>query len=139
MPGGRSYNWVFTLNNYTEEDIKNVDTWIQKGAGGVAYGKEVGANGTPHLQGYVHMEKQSNLKKMKELTGKAHWEIMKGKLRDSKKYCSKQSELTIIGKNNYTEDRFAQTRLAALAVVSLHIRPFGGLGSEVTVCHLWCL
>jgi len=98
MPGDRSTNWVFTLNNYTEEDIKNINTWLEKGAGGVAYAKEVGASGTPHLQGYVHMKDRSHLKRMKGLSGKCHWEKMKGKLRDSEKYCSKQGQLIVLGK-----------------------------------------
>lgn len=96
----QSSNWVFTLNNYTEEDLKDLTTWTEKGAGGVAYAKEVGASGTPHLQGYVHMKSKARLKKMKELSKKCHWEVMKGKLIDSEKYCSKQGQLVILGKYN---------------------------------------
>jgi len=98
MPGKQSYNWVFTWNNYTEEDIESLKTWVTKGAGGVGYAKEVGASGTPHIQGYVHMSKRCNLKTMRGLSGKCHWEPMKGKLKDSEKYCSKQGELVVLGK-----------------------------------------
>jgi len=98
MPGKQSHNWVFTLNNYTDEDIKNILTWTEKGAGGVAYAHEVGASGTPHLQGYVHMKSKAALKRMKGLSGKCHWEVMKGKLKDSEKYCSKQGQLIVLGK-----------------------------------------
>jgi hypothetical protein len=98
MPGPRSFNWVFTLNNYTDEDIKSIQGWTKNGVIGVGYGKEVGKEGTPPLQGYVHMGKQSNQKRMKELSPKAHWEVMKGKLSQSEAYCSKEGELTIIGK-----------------------------------------
>jgi len=99
MPGDRSTNWVFTLNNYTDRDIENIATkWLENGAAGVAYAKEVGDSGTPHLQGYVHMNNRTHLKTMKILSKRCHWEIMKGKLADSEKYCSKQGKLTIIGK-----------------------------------------
>jgi len=99
MPGKRAFNWVFTLNNYTDEDIKNILTWTEKGAAGVAYAHEVGASGTPHLQGYIHMKDRAHLKRMKGLSGKCHWEPMKGKLRDSEKYCSKQGKLIVLGKD----------------------------------------
>lgn len=97
MPGIKSFNWVFTLNNYTEAEIKDIETWTSKGAQGVAYGKEVGENGTPHLQGYIRMKTRVCMKQVKELNKRMHIEKMRGKLQDSEKYCSKQSELTIIG------------------------------------------
>lgn len=98
MPGARSYNWVFTLNNYTEEEVDDIRlNWIKKGVMGVGYEKEVGESKTPHLQGYVHMQKQSNMKKMKELNKRCHWEVMKGKLSHSEAYCNKEGGLTIIG------------------------------------------
>jgi len=99
MPSKRSHNWVFTLNNYTEKDTQDLLTWLEKGAGGVAFAHEVGASGTPHLQGYVHMKAQTTLKKMKELSKRCHWEIMKGKLKDNEKYCSKQGQLIVLGKD----------------------------------------
>lgn len=44
------------------------------------------------------MVKKARLKTMKTLSTKCHWEVMKGKLADSEKYCSKQGDLKIIGK-----------------------------------------
>jgi len=112
MPGVQSHNWVFTWNNYTEEDIKKLSTWVESGAaGGVAYAKEVGASGTPHLQGYVHMKKKSSLKTMKALSGKCHWEKMKGKLADSERYCSKQGELVVLGKDPASPETGGSVRL----------------------------
>ena len=42
---------VFTINNYTEVDIAAV---LACECLGVKVGKEVGASGTPHLQGAVY-------------------------------------------------------------------------------------
>jgi len=95
----QSFNWVFTLNNPTDKDTADILTWLEKGAGGVAYAHEVGASGTPHLQGYVHMKAKARMKKMKELSKRCHWEVMKGKLKDSEKYCSKQGQLIVLGKD----------------------------------------
>jgi len=95
MSRTRSKNWVFTLNNYTEEDCKAISAWACKG---VAYSKEVGASGTPHLQGFVCFAVQKSLKALKALSDRAHWEVMKGSLKQNEAYCSKAAKLTTFGK-----------------------------------------
>jgi len=100
MSYSQSRNWVFTLNNYTEEELKDIETWTDKGVEGVGYGKEVGANGTPHLQGFLVMTKKSAMSTVKALNSRMHLERMKGKLTQSIAYCSKQDSLTIIGKGH---------------------------------------
>jgi len=98
MSYSQSRNWVFTLNNYTEKELKDIETWTSKGVEGVGYGKEVGENGTPHLQGFLVMTKKSAMSTVKTLNSRMHLERMKGKLTQSIAYCSKQDSLTIIGK-----------------------------------------
>lgn len=56
MTNKLSHNWCFTVNNYTDDDIVNVKSLQYKY---LVYGYEVGAEGTPHLQCYVELEKLS--------------------------------------------------------------------------------
>jgi len=93
-------NWCFTLNNYTDEDILAIEGWTELGVKGAAYGREIGKNGTPHLQGFLVMTGKVGLTKMKELHPRAHWEVMNGRLDQNEAYCSKQSELTVVGKED---------------------------------------
>lgn len=48
--------------------------------------KEVGAEGTPHLQGYVTFKGSRRLGGLKKLQSRAHWEPAKGSRLDSFKY-----------------------------------------------------
>jgi len=99
MARAQSRNWVFTLNNFTDEEVKDISGWNEeKGVQGVGYGKEVGENGTPHLQGFLVMKNKCSMSTVKKLNSRMHLERMKGRLEQSITYCSKQDSLTIIGK-----------------------------------------
>jgi len=87
---------VFTLNNYTDIDLQRImkaPDYIKY----VAFGREVGAEGTPHLQGYLCAWQPIRMSRLKSYLPRAHLEVMMGRLQDNDKYCSKQSELTEIG------------------------------------------
>jgi hypothetical protein len=93
-----SKRWCFTLNNYTKENIKFLSSKIQSIASRGFFSKEVGANGTPHLQGYVEL-----LKKGRPLSSslfgkldKIHWEKAKGSLMENMEYCEKESEFEFV-------------------------------------------
>lgn len=78
--------WCYTLNNYTEEDIKARETWETKYH---VYGKEIGDSGTEHLQGYVEFAGQKRLTYLKKLDSRAHWEVRRGTADQAAEYCKK--------------------------------------------------
>lgn len=60
-----SRGWVFTLNNYTEEEetlaLALPWGWHEPSYGVI--GKEVGESGTPHFQGYLYFKTEKSLNK----------------------------------------------------------------------------
>lgn len=82
--------FVFTVNNYTDSDIaavKEIDCVKIKA------GFEVGASGTPHIQGAVVFKNPRSLKAVcRDLGGRAHLEVMKGTWSDQK-YCLKDGNV----------------------------------------------
>lgn len=84
----KSTNWIITLNNPTQEDK---DSWTNikqnhfvKEANGQL---EVGADGTPHIQGFIRTE-SIRFSQLKKILPRAHIEIAKNALA-AKQYCSK--------------------------------------------------
>lgn len=59
-------------------------------------GKEVGAEGTPHLQGYVTAGTKFRWSSL-DLPKTIHWEKCKGSEQDNIKYCIKDGEFTMHG------------------------------------------
>lgn len=88
----RSRGWCFTLNNYTIPEIELIDCApVQY----VIYGKEVGENGTPHLQGYVHYKCQVTAGHVKATIGtRCHIEVRRGSLQQAIDYCKKDGVVT---------------------------------------------
>lgn len=91
-----SDQWVFTLNNYTEDDVTRLSQMVtMKTRGGVRYivfGKEVGENGTRHLQGTVVFHKKKTLANVRRIVSpRGHFEVCMS-LVDSIKYCKKDGD-----------------------------------------------
>ena len=99
----RDRNWCFTLNNYTERDIKILNevpcTYI-------IYGKEVApTTGTPHLQGFVIWENPKTMSASKKMVASLnyHWEVKLGTTKQAVDYCKKDSDFTERGHVNLRE------------------------------------
>jgi hypothetical protein len=87
----RAKNWCFTLNNYTDDDCLKLSSPLE-GVSYCIFGKEVGENGTPHLQGFIQFVERCRLNKVKDVVGvRAHLEVAKNVLA-SIQYCKKDGD-----------------------------------------------
>lgn len=86
----RTRNYSFTLNNYTNEEY---ETLAKIKCKYIIIGKEVGENGTPHIQGFIifNNAKSFNATK-KQLGSRAHIEPSKGTPYSNFVYCSKDGD-----------------------------------------------
>lgn len=86
-------HWCFTLNNPTEADQELLDqAWEQGKLEYLICGNEVGATGTPHVQGYMILKKQGRLSAVKKLLPRAHIEPTKGLPQQAADYCKKDGD-----------------------------------------------
>lgn len=91
---GRSLGWCFTINNPTEEDSL---VSLTEAAQYVIAGKEVGEEGTPHLQGYCFFKTLKSLVQLKKLLPRAHLEMQKGTSEQAIEYCKKDGDYHEVG------------------------------------------
>lgn len=86
----RTRNYCFTLNNYTNEEYELITKLKCKYS---IVGREVGENGTHHLQGFIIFSNAKSFNATKKLLGKrTHIEPSKGTPYSNFKYCSKDGD-----------------------------------------------
>lgn len=98
----QSKNWVFTLNNYTDEDISSLKAI---NCNYILLGYEVGENGTPHIQGFIQFEQKKRLTAMRKINSRIHWEMMRGTVKQATDYCKKDGKFEEIGAYTTTGQR----------------------------------
>lgn len=89
----RARNWVWTLNNYTNDELTHLAVPLV--ADRVRYRcfqPERGENGTPHLQGFISFPSPCSLGAARLRLGldRAHLEIARGSPAQCRAYCSKE-------------------------------------------------
>lgn len=99
MPNGAK-NWVFTLNNYSSQDVQRIQ---ELGADRAQYrylvfGREVGERGTKHLQGALCCTKRRTLQHLRSrISNNAHFEVMRGSPKQAAEYCKKDGDFVECG------------------------------------------
>lgn len=88
------FRWCFTLNNYTENDWTSITDKLHNVAKYAVVGRETGAEGTPHLQGFFNLKTKARLTAIKRWQGfeRAHLEEAKGSDLQNQEYCSKDGD-----------------------------------------------
>lgn len=94
----QSKTWTCTINNYTVDDENVVKEWAVW-AKQIVFTKEIGEEGTPHLQGYVVFPKAMSLRSLKTIHGKAHWEQAIA-AECAAIYCLKVDSIKVVNQNN---------------------------------------
>lgn len=96
MPVQRAKNWFYTLNNFTEDESINCFR-LPPSATFHVVGREVGTNGTPHLQGTIgYSERRSMAQVKSDLSPRCHLEPTR-KVQKSIKYCRKEGDSQSFG------------------------------------------
>ena len=94
----RSRSWVFTINNWTDEDVLMLRALAKK-ARYLLFGYETApTTGTPHLQGYVYFTTQWRFNRVRKIFGTNHIEDCKGTPEQNHVYCTKDKKFEEFGK-----------------------------------------
>ena len=82
--------YCFTLNNYTDEEYTEILRRLRSSAIYFIVGKEVGDQGTPHLQGYFILQRANRITWCRnQINSRSHYEVARGTPSDNRVYCSK--------------------------------------------------
>jgi hypothetical protein len=93
-----SKRWVFTFNNYTENDYNGFVKLLKIHSSKFIIGKECGdQTHTKHLQGFIYFNKKVRPKSIFSIFPKIHWEKAKGSDEDNYFYCSKEGDFIVEG------------------------------------------
>lgn len=89
----KSKFWVFTKNNYTDMDILLLDELFTSGYFTyLIYGKEIGASGTRHLQGYIELSLRNRFSQVKAKLPGYYIATRRGTAEQAAEYCIKEDE-----------------------------------------------
>lgn len=99
----RVKRWCFTLNNYTADEYACVFPLSVDASYGLppvldyaCVGKEIGAAGTPHLQGFCSFRERTRISGCRSLLPRAHWEVARS-VKRAIEYCKKDGDFLEVG------------------------------------------
>lgn len=87
--GRRLKNYVFTYNNYTEQAFTALKEWLSDVAKYAICAREVGEQGTPHIQGYVELKRQTAFSTIRRMMPGCHIAKRRGSSEQAADYCKK--------------------------------------------------
>ncbi|ALY05858.1 replication-associated protein [Ctenophore-associated circular virus 2] len=100
MPSPKSTRWCFTHNNWTEPVFQQWSNLLGDEANvkfGII-GKEVGEQGTPHLQGFLILHRQQRLSWVRRhFPDGCHWSIARSDSETNRTYCKKDGDFIEFG------------------------------------------
>jgi len=113
----RAKNWCFTLNNYTDEEVRSLrklgESFEHGGKGYLVWGFETApTTNVKHLQGYISFPERQRPSQIKKFLRRAHLEIAKGNASQNQEYCKKGGDFEEYGPQPAA--RGARTDLANL-------------------------
>jgi len=89
-----SRSYCITLNNYSDDDLDNLKLINCRY---LIVGKETGASGTRHLQGYIEFDRPHRIKAVSKMIPKAHLEKRMGTREQARTYCMKDNDFLEFG------------------------------------------
>jgi len=91
--------WGFTINNYDETDLALVQQGYPDYVREIVYTLEKGEEGTPHIQGWLKLQRQQRLSFVKKLFPRGHFKaLMKAEYDlNTKRYAQKLDDTAVAG------------------------------------------
>ncbi len=87
--GKQAQKWCFTLNNYTKDNIEQIEQYFSSSAKKYIFQEETSESGTPHLQGCFWLKKRRRITELTKDMIQAHYTVCRN-WSASVAYCRKQ-------------------------------------------------
>lgn len=99
-------NFVFTINNWTEEDYEACENLYEKYGKYMVIGQEIGKEcGTPHLQGYMEVKNPLSKKSISKQLKRAFIQKRFGTALEAANYCKKEENYQEWGEISHQGER----------------------------------
>ena len=117
-------HWCFTYNNYALNELIALEILLKELCKCYAFKKELGKEGTPHLQGFLTLLKKTTLIGLKtyKLLSTFHWEVRKGNELENILYICKED--TSVDEIIYQYGFIKKLNIIKSLIVIKELRPF---------------